>query len=171
MSVEKRSLQDEIAAENKRLLQEFMPYLEKEVEKAKSQNGLVLCLTGQDRPPDYFPCEQAGRSNVSEIISVLQAEARINGFYLPYAYENVAIISQVTDHDKFAEEIDSARIIIERHSFGRTKQQVNITLSFGLSSYPFDSESAAELLQHAQVALESAARAGANTRRCYWKMK
>jgi hypothetical protein len=170
MLADSRSLKDEIAFESDRLLKEFIPYLETEIEKAENKNGLVLCLCQQDSQPEYFPCEQAAKSNVSEIIQVLQAEAHLGGLVIPYAYENLAVICPAPERDKFAEQVDAARKIIASHSFGRGLQQEHLTMSFGLSSYPFDSEFAYELLLQAGMALQNVLQQGGNAVGCYWQM-
>ena len=161
-------LKNEIDSETKRLLKEFVPHLESEFEKAKDKSNLLLCLTEQHPAPEYFPQEQAVKSHVSELIGVLRANAQIFGMILPYSYENLAIITRDVDREEFAAKLHAARDIVASYSFGRTLQQDFITITFGVSSYPFDANDPHELFKQAGLALQAAKKAGGNTVRCYW---
>lgn len=165
-----KSPKDEIAEESERLYREFLPYLEAELEKARGGGTLVLCLTAQDQKPDYLPRQQASESIVSEIIAVLKAEAHVDGFILPYDYENVAIICRDKNRSDFADQIDLAIPIIGMHEFGKGLPLKNITMSFGLSSFPFDSEHPEQLVQQARLALKAAQEAGGNSMGCFWML-
>lgn len=163
-------IKEEIRHETERIFNEFMPILEGQVERARGRTSLLLCLTQEDIAPDYLPCEQAEKSLVSEIISVLQAEARIDGTIVPYTYESVAIISRGDERDDFARKIDKARELISKRDFGKTMPQKKISMSFGISSYPVDSEFPQELLIKARKALAVAAKKG-NSVECFWKLE
>ncbi len=170
--IAKSRLEEEIAGEAKRLFELFIPVLNKAIEQNSAANDdtLILCLSGQDQPADFHPCEQASKSIVSEIIGVLQADARIDGVILPYAYENLAIIWHGKNRDEFAEKLRAATGIIQKHSFGKTLPERFITMSFGLCSYPFDSNFAYELVERAKIALDAAGNAGGNRVCCYWDL-
>lgn len=166
-----KSLQEEIDQETARIYREFLPYLESEVERSRGGGTLVLCLAAQEPAPDYHPFQQGQLSLVSEIISVLQADAQVDGIVVPYAYENIAFICRDKNRSDYAGKIDKAIEIIADHSFGRTMPQRKITMSFGLSSFPHDSEHAQQLFQQARISLKAAQEAGGNSMGCFWMLK
>ncbi len=162
------SLESVIAKENEEIHREFLELLASEIEKARGGKILVLVLALQDPPPLYWPSEQASKSDFAELITLIQSEAHVNGVFHAYEYEKLAIITQVESRGEFAAKIDRAIDIISNYPFGRSLPERKIKISFGLSSFPFDSEHPEQLLQQAKLALKAAELEGGNAMGCYW---
>ena len=165
-----QALEKLINAETAKLRAAFLEQLKLEIEKARGDSTLVVCLCSQNPRPDYFPTQQAQLSISFELLGVLQ-EAQIDGIAAHWEYENIGFICRGQNRSDYAGKVDKAIELVAAREFGRMMPQRKIAVNFGLASFPHDSEHPEQLMQQAFLALKAAQEAGPNKMGCFWMLK
>jgi diguanylate cyclase (GGDEF)-like protein len=145
----------------------FQYILQAELEKARAQQSpLSLIMLDIDNFKVYNDTfgHRAGDQILKELASVLKNQSRKMDFVCRYGGEEFTILLPQTDEKEAFLIAERLRQDIERHYFSHEEILPNkkLTVSLGLSSFPQNGSSPAELITHSDQALYEAKRRGKN---------
>ena len=142
-----------IEEKNVEIFDEFLTILEEEIAKAQGRKTpLSLVFIASDSEEVVLPFEQAEKSKVDEIASVLR-DAGLEGRFLNFGYERLAIIFSLNAEDSLALLETGLKAINENNQE---------TVSVGFSTYPKNGFLAEELAGSCLDALSQAVKSGGN---------
>lgn len=145
----------------------FQYILQSELEKSKATNTpLSLIMVDIDNFKVYNDTfgHQAGDIVIKELASVLKSQSRKMDFTCRYGGEEFTIVLPATDKREAFMIAERLREDIERHIFSREEVLPNgkLTVSLGLSTFPENGKTPAELISHSDKALYEAKHRGKN---------
>lgn len=145
----------------------FQYILQSELEKSKAVNSpLSLIMVDIDNFKVYNDTfgHQAGDLVIKELAAVLKSQSRKMDFPCRYGGEEFTIILPTADKREAFMIAERLREDIERHAFHHEDVLPNgkLTVSLGLSTFPENGNSAAELIAHSDKALYEAKHRGRN---------
>jgi diguanylate cyclase (GGDEF)-like protein len=146
----------------------FQYLLHEELQKAKANAAsLSLIMLDLDNFKIYNDTlgHQTGDKILKTLALLLKSQSRKMDYVCRYGGEEFTIILPQTEKKEAFLIAERLRMDIERHPFIKEEilPQKKLTISVGLSSFPEDGATAAELITHSDQALYAAKHKGKNT--------
>lgn len=112
----------------------------------------------------------AGDNLLKAMVAVVEQSLRKSDFFARYGGEEFVILLPETTKEAAAKRAENIRSLIEMYPFANQEKQPGgkMTASFGIATFPDDSKSVAEMIEHADSALYQAKDNGRN-QLCVWK--
>ncbi|OGM02057.1 MAG: hypothetical protein A2008_03545 [Candidatus Wallbacteria bacterium GWC2_49_35] len=148
----------------------FQQHLEKDIERSKRyREDLSILMIDIDH---FKKCNdtyghQEGNKILRKVTAILKSSIREVDLLARYGGEEFAIVLPCTPKSGAYEIAQRMREIIEKSDFVLSNQQIRITVSIGIASFPEDASLQFDLIRKSDIALYHAKKTGRNRVICF----